>query len=235
MPWSAWMDDWQDRLGKWWLALPEATSTRLQDCSAFLSGALVGRFEQWWRSLSAGKTALRGSDSTPPRDADEALGCDELVERVSETLPAFPEIPEEGGLQEGAHQLREPLPYPLLPALPRWMLPPGLPHLLPQTLVSGIPLHWAKRATAAKPATAREVSSDVSSDGFNAFESTPMKVEIGEARVPPGWAWALGMALVPPIGVCVGFAITVRMLAVAGAIGRPAVGKRSRRVAGAHE
>lgn len=176
--WGEWSDDWQERLDAWWLALPAATSQSLQNCAAFLGGVLVESFDAWARRLGA-----TPASAPPPAAKDQASECEQVVDGVSESLPHFPEPPEDVG--GGLLQLRR----------ERWRLHlPALPRLLPEKLISGRPLQWLERSAhqmAQETAPPRHWSAWAFSLGF-AIPTGLCCVGFAMARVAARARYAIG-------------------------------------------
>lgn len=117
----SWMSEWKKRYEGWWLGLAPADASALERCTAFLSGALVGRFSVWM----ALKRLTGGASAPPPARAD--AGCEDAFERVEESLPEFPELTE-GADRNEFQEWR----FPVIP----------IPQLVPRELISGAVPKW---------------------------------------------------------------------------------------------
>ena len=83
---EAWLSEWHERLGCWWLALPVPAQGQLEGCAAALGLHLASRLD----------AAL----GRPPRQSSLAAadGCQGLLSRPGAVpeLPQFPQIPRSG-------------------------------------------------------------------------------------------------------------------------------------------
>ena len=122
---AVWHDEWRQRLGGWWLALPMQTRSQLGSCFGALSLHLSARFD-----ALLGRRLLPPLRSTPPGGGGgETPPVCEWLERRFEPLADSPalELPEFPALQ-GLDFSLPPLPR-LLPTLEVRALTPQIPQM----------------------------------------------------------------------------------------------------------
>ena len=124
--WVAWFSAWRGRMEHWWAALPIQAAARMQNCAAFLGGALTVRFHRFLalNFKAKGPHAASGSNLPPPAaTSSREEACESTLSRVA--LPDFPEAPD----VDGHLQWR--------PDLTPWPLWPRWPKLSPEHMIVG--------------------------------------------------------------------------------------------------
>ena len=135
--WVPFFDEWQDRFGKWWGALPIPSQAKLGGCMSALGLSLASAFDLKMHLFRLGRVSGMVSAAPPPIKSETraASECDAVTKSAMQELPDFPTFPmqfENGGKQ------------PLF--APPSMIPSFVPRLIPRSMGWGpLPeLSWGR-------------------------------------------------------------------------------------------
>ena len=90
---DGWLEQWEERVGCWWVGLPAPTQTQLGACMGALAIHLGSRLDAAWR---AAQSAIgRGATTAAQQQPAAEPNCEWISRSDALELPEFPQLPRE--------------------------------------------------------------------------------------------------------------------------------------------